>query len=561
MVVPFTRTFAARPKFDAKQRSSATMPRRVSLIRGMIDSTRADRLGPGFGALLGKLAHRVSLTIMASVKASNYINGEWHSAPQEFESVNPANRQEIIGTAPLSTKADVDQAVSAAKKAYHAWNELSWVKRAEYVDNFAQLIKRDLAEISTLVTRECGKPINEGRADAVEALHMAQYIAGLGRLPTGYAISSEIAAKDAYILRKSKGVIACITPWNFPSAIPLWVILPSVLAGNTVVFKPAEQTPICGHKLMELFHEAGFPAGVINLVHGMGEDVGDPLVKHKDVAAILFTGSRAVGKYIQQVAAGDAYKFAATEMGGKNATIVLEDADIDLAVNACVLGAFKTSGQRCVSTSRVIIDRKVEPEFTKRYLEKVKRIKIGDGLQEDTFMGPLIEEGSVDKWKLHNQKAKEEGAEVLIDGQVLTEGIYGNGNFVSPFVYRFEQYKKNTFCLREEAFSPHLAIIGVDGMEEAVDVYNDTDYGLAMAVITEDYRKWRWVRDHADYGLGYVNLPSIGAEVHLPFGGVKASGNGHPGAEGILESVTHRVAFTVNHAREIVMAQGLSTSV
>jgi aldehyde dehydrogenase (NAD+) len=496
-----------------------------------------------------------------SIQAKNYINGEWQSTSQDFESLNPANSRETIGTAPLSTKADVDQAVAAAKHAYRSWSELSWVRRAEFVDAFAQLIKRDLAEISALVTRECGKPINEGRADAVEALHMAQYIAGLGRLPTGHAISSEIAAKDAYILRKSKGVVACITPWNFPSAIPLWVILPSVLAGNTVVFKPAEQTPIVAHKLMQLFDEAGFPAGVINLVHGTGEDVGDPLVKHKDVAAVLFTGSRAVGKYIQQVAAGDAYKFVATEMGGKNATIVLEDADLDIAVNACVLGAFKTSGQRCVSTSRIIVDRKIEPEFTKRYLEKVKRIHIGDGMREETFMGPLIEAGGIEKWKLHNQKAKEEGAEVLIDGQELTEGEYACGNFVSPFVYRFEHYKKNTFCLREEAFSPHVAIIGISGMEEAVEVYNDTDYGLAMAVITEDYRKWRWVRDHAEFGLGYVNLPSIGAEVHLPFGGVKASGNGHPGAEGILESVTHRVAFTVNHAKEIVMAQGLSTTV
>jgi aldehyde dehydrogenase (NAD+) len=498
---------------------------------------------------------------MAPIHARNYIDGEWQPARQTFESLNPANRKETIGTAPLSNLNDVNSAVAAAKASYHRWRELSWVKRAEYVDAFAQLLKRDIEEISQLVTRECGKAINEGRADAVEALHMAQYIAGLGRVPNGFTVSSEIAAKDAFILRKPKGVIACITPWNFPSAIPLWVVLPSVLAGNTVVFKPAEQTPIVAHKLMELFHEAGFPAGVINLLHGTGEDAGDPLVKHPDVAAILFTGSRAVGKYIQQVAAGDAYKFAATEMGGKNATLVLEDADLDIAVNACVLGAFKTSGQRCVSTSRIIIDKKLEPEFTRRYVEKVKRIRIGDGLREDVFMGPLIEESGIEKWQFHNQKAKEEGAEVLVDGQVLTDGEYACGNFVSPFVYRFESYKKGTFCLREEAFSPHVAIIGVSGMEEAVEVYNDTDYGLAMAVITEDYRKWRWVRDHAEYGLGYVNLPSIGAEVHLPFGGVKASGNGHPGAEGILESVTHRVAFTVNHAREIVMAQGLTTDI
>lgn len=496
-----------------------------------------------------------------SITAKNYIDGAWVSTAQEFESVNPADRREIIGTAPRSQSADVDAAVAAAKHAYHSWRELSWVKRAEYIDTFAQLIKRDVEEISALVTRECGKPINEGRADAVEALHMAQYMAGFGRMPIGLAISSEIAAKDAYILKKSKGVIACITPWNFPSAIPLWVILPSVLAGNTVVFKPAEQTPIVAHKLMELFHEAGFPKGVINILHGMGEEVGDPLVKHKDVAAVLFTGSRAVGKYIQSVAAGDAYKFVATEMGGKNATIVLEDADIDLAVNACVLGAFKTTGQRCVSTSRIIIDRKVEKEFTAKYVEKVKRIKIGNGMQEDVFMGPLIEEGSIAKWKHHNAKAEEEGAEILIRGEELTEGDYAHGNFVSPFVYKFDKYKKDTFCLREEAFSPHVAIIVVDGLEEAVEVYNDTDYGLAMACITEDYRKWRWVRDHAEFGLGYINLPSIGAEVHLPFGGVKASGNGHPGAEGILDSVTHRVAFTVNHAREIVMAQGLSTDI
>ncbi|RYG46133.1 aldehyde dehydrogenase family protein, partial [bacterium] len=352
-----------------------------------------------------------------------------------------------------------------------------------------------------------------------------------------------------------------ITPWNFPSAIPLWVLLPSILAGNTAVLKPAEQTPIVAHKLMELFHEAGLPAGVINLVQGDGEGVGEPLVKHKDVAAILFTGSLAVGKHIQQVASHDLYKFVATEMGGKNGTLVLEDADIDLAVNACILGAFKTSGQRCVSTSRIIVDKKVEAEFTRRFVEQAKRIRVGNGLNADVFMGPLIEEGGLRKWEKHNAKAKEEGAQVLIDGQQLTGGDHANGFFASPFVYRFDEYKPDTFCLRQEAFSPHVAIIPVNGMEEAVEVYNDTDYGLSMACITDDYRKWRWVRDHADYGLGYVNLPSIGAEVHLPFGGVKASGNGHPGAEGILDSVTHRVAFTVNHAREIIMAQGLSTEI
>lgn len=496
---------------------------------------------------------------MEPVKARNLINGEWADTSAHFESLNPADSKETIGTIPLSTSKEVDQAVAAAKKAYESWRDLSWVNRAEYIDRFAQLIKRDVEELSALVTRECGKPINEGRADVVEALHMAQYVAGLGRMPNGLTISSEVSAKDAYILKRPKGVVACITPWNFPVAIPLWVALPSLLAGNTVVFKPSEETPICGHRLAELFKEAGFPAGTINVLHGTGEDVGDPLVKHKDVNVILFTGSRAVGKHIQAVAAADMFKFAATEMGGKNATIVLEDADLDIAVPAAVLSAFKTSGQRCVSSGRLIVDKKIEPEFTKRFLAIAQKLHIGNGLKEETFIGPLINQEGVDKWKRHNAKALEEGAEVLVEGKELTDGDYACGNFVSPFIYRFKDYKRNTFCLREEAFSPHVAIIGVDGMEEAVDVYNDTDYGLAMAVITEDYRKWRWVRDHAEYGLGYVNLPSIGAEVHLPFGGVKSSGNGHPGAEGIIDSVTHRVAFTVNHAEQIVMAQGLST--
>jgi aldehyde dehydrogenase (NAD+) len=494
------------------------------------------------------------------IQAKNFIDGRPVSASATFDSLNPADHSDLVGTAPQSDASDVDAAVAAAKRSFESWRELSWVNRAEFIDRFAQLVKRNLDSLSELVTRECGKPLNEGRADVVEALHMAQYVAGLGRMPTGHTISSEIPAKDAFILRKPKGVVACITPWNFPTAIPMWVILPSVLAGNTVVFKPSEETPICGHKLMDLFEEAGFPSGVINCVHGTGEGAGDPLVKHKDVAAILFTGSRAVGKYIQQVAAADAYKFVATEMGGKNATIVLEDANMDLAVNASLLGAFKTSGQRCVSSGRIIVDRKIEAEFTSRFVDATLRIRVGNGMEEGIFMGPLINREGVEKWKRHNAKAEEEGAEVLIKGRELDDEAHVGGTFVSPFVYRMP-YRPGTFCLREEAFSPHVAIIPVDGVEQAVEVYNDTDYGLSMAVITEDFRKWRWVRDHADFGLGYVNLPSIGAEVHLPFGGVKASGNGHPGAEAILDSVTHRIAFTVNHDTEIVMAQGLSTKV
>lgn len=497
---------------------------------------------------------------MNKVKARNLIGGKWHGSSETFESINPANTKEIIGTVSIAHSEQVNQAVQAARTAFESWRDLGWVKRAQYIDRLAQLIKRDLDEIGRLVTRECGKPINEGRADAVEALHMTQYAASLGRFPIGLTVSSEVPEKDAYILRKPKGVVACISPWNFPIAIPMWEMMPSLVAGNTVVFKPAEQTPICGHKLAELFLEADFPDGVINVVHGSGEITGDAMVKHKNVDVIVFTGSFAVGKMIQQSAAKDLYKFATTEMGGKNAVIVLEDADIEMATNIAVLSCFKTTGQRCVSAGRLIVDKKIEPKFTKMFLEKTKRIQIGDGLDENIFMGPLINQEGVEKWHLHNSKAIEEGAEILLHGKELTTGKYTDGYFVEPFVYRLP-YRPNTFCLREEAFSPHVAIIPVDGMEEAVRVYNDTHYGLSMSVVTEDFRKWRWVRDHAEFGLGYVNLPSIGAEIHLPFGGVKASGNGHPSAEGLLDSVTHRIAFTVNNSHELVMAQGLSTKI
>jgi aldehyde dehydrogenase (NAD+) len=516
---------------------------------------------PGILNLMASMAPEATKQTAAPVQAKNLINGEWRdsSTGKTFESTNPANTREIIGTAPLSDARDVDEAVKAARAAFPKWKALSWVKRAEIIDNFAQLIKRDLEYMSRLCTRECGKPINEGRADVVEALHMAQYVAGLGRMPIGDIISSEIADKDAFIRRKPKGVIACISPWNFPMAIPLWEMLPSLVSGNVVILKPAEQTPICGDYMIKLLHEAGMPAGVIGIIHG-DADAGAPLSSHPDVDVVVFTGSYEVGKIIQRQAANEAHKFVATEMGGKNAVIVLDDANLDIAVPAGILSAFKTSGQRCVSSNRLIVHRKIVDQFQERFLEMVDRIKIGDGLHEDTFMGPLIEAGSIDKYEFHNAKAKEEGATILREGGRLTTGEHEFGHFVKPFVYRME-YRPNTFCLREEAFSPHTCIIPVDSLEQAVEVYNDTDYGLAMAVITEDYRKWRYVRDHAEYGLGYVNLPSIGAEVHLPFGGVKKSGNGHPSAEGLMDAVTHKTAFTVNHAHELVMAQGLSAKI
>lgn len=498
---------------------------------------------------------------MMPVQAKNLIRGVWRDSGsgETVESANPAVIREVIGVAPRSTAQDVTEAVEAAREVFGSWRRLSRINRGEMIDNFTQLIKREVDDLARTVTLECGKPLNEARAEVIEVLHMGQYVAGLSRMPHGEMIASEIAGKDAYVFRKPKGVVALVTPWNFPTAVPSWMFLPSLLEGNTIVWKPSEETPVCAHKMTELIMEAGFPAGVFNVVHGVGEEAGEALVTHPDVDVVLFTGSAAVGKRIQQVCAAHPHKFAATEMGGKNAVIVLDRANIEIALHAAALSAFKTAGQRCVSSGRIIVDRKIEPEFTRRFVEVARGIRVGSGMDPSTFICPMINQSGVEKYERHNAKAREEGADILVDGCRLSEGEYSEGHYASPFVYRME-HRPNSYVLREEAFSPHVAIIPVDGMEHAVEVYNDTEYGLSMAVITEDFRQWRYVRDNAEFGIGYVNLPSIGAEVHLPFGGVKKSGNGHPSAAGLLDSVTHRTAFTVNHSDEIQMAQGLSVT-
>ena len=490
------------------------------------------------------------------MEGKNYINGAFvdGSSGDRFESRNPANTDEVLGTFPLSSETDVNKAVHAAQEAYHSWSRLSRIKRGEYFDEFVQLLKKDREEISRLVTKECGKGIVEGRADVTEGIHMVQYVFGTVRMPPGDVIDSEIPEKDAFMRRKPKGVVAAITPWNFPFAIPLWLICPSVVEGNTVILKPSRETACTANKIAEYAHKAGFPPGVINVVHG---SCGDLLVKHPDTHVVLFVGSNDVGSEIKKIVAGFHDKMCACEMGGKNALIVLDDANLDIAVNAAIISAFKTSGQRCTSASRFIVHEKVLSEFEKRFVGITKRMRIGNPLDEDVFMGPVINQSATEKIARYNDLAKKEGATVLLDGGRLTGEHYKKGYFMSPFVYRMETNPKSR-VLHEEVFGPHVAIIPVKDIDEAVEVHNDTDYGLSCAVITEDFRKARRIRDDCEYGLGYVNLPTIGAEVHLPFGGVKKSGTGLPSASTLIDVVTHRTAWTVNHAMEIKMAQGLT---
>lgn len=489
------------------------------------------------------------------------IDGSWHEADgEQFQNLNPARFNEVLGLYPKGTAADVDAAVTAARRAFIPWRRTSRIKRGEMFLRLADLIRRDVDSLAAILARESGKIIDEARAEVIEGLHMVEYVFGTARQPTGQVIESEIEAKDLYMRRKPRGVVAVITPWNFPFAVPLWMLGPSLLEGNTTVFKPSEETPQIGQRLTELIVEAGFPPGTINLVHGMGEEAGDALARHVDVDVVCFTGSYQVGSHIRRLAAESDHKTCACEMGSKSAVIVCEDALVDLAVNAALLSAFKTSGQRCVSAGRVLVHQKLLDSFIAGFVEQAKQLKFADPFTRGVFAGPLVNQAGVDKVMFYNDLARQEKAQVLLDGGRTTDGEHAGGYFMSPFVYR-QEYRPGVRTIREEVFGPHLAIVPFRDDEEAIRIYNDTPYGLSMAVITEDYRRWRFFRDECDYGMGYVNLPCIGAEVHLPFGGVKRSGNGQPSAAGLVESVTHKTAFTVNYQRGITMAQGMSAEV
>jgi len=490
-----------------------------------------------------------------------YVDGEWVGGEGEpFESTNPATG-ERIATFEHASSADVARAVEAARAAAPAWREQSYVDRAEVLwDVYAELRERK-QELGEIVTRECGKEISEGLADIEEAAHMVEWAAGNARHPHGDVVPSEIAGKDAYMRRRPRGVVGCITPWNFPVAIPFWHMAVSLVEGNTVVWKPAEQTPYCGRIVAELFDDAGVPPGVFNVVQGYGE-TGAALVDDDRVDTILFTGSAEVGHLIDETLGGRPGRTCSLEMGGKNAVVVTEAADLDIAVHAAVMSAFKTTGQRCVSAERLIVHADVYDEFRDRFVDAAERVAVGDPLDESTFMGPLIDADGVSKFREYNALAREEGATVLVDraeldADEIPEG-HADGHWVGPFVYEMD-YDPDSRVLREEVFGPHVALIPYrGGIEHAVEIHDAVEYGLAGAVVSEDYRQLNYYRDEAKAGLAYGNLPCIGAEIQLPFGGLGKSGKGSPSAREVIEAVTDRTAWTLNNEKEIEMAQGLS---
>jgi len=495
---------------------------------------------------------------MAAMQVCNFIEGQWMppQSKQWFESRNPARRSDVIAVFPQSGHDDVEQAVRAANRAYPAWRDLGLVKRAEYLLSVSRLMEDELKPLAEVIAREAGKQINESRADVVEAIHTAQYAFSYGHLGQyGRVLGDEVPSKRCYEILEPRGVVVSITPWNFPIALPFWLTGLSLVLGNCVILKPSEYTPLCGAKIAEYFEQAGIPAGVFQVVQGLGETAGAQLVSHPDTHVILFTGSYEVGLKIKQEVARHTDKVCTIETGGKNAVLVMEDADLDMAVTASVLSAFKTSGQRCVTAGRLLVDQQVVDRFAERFVATSKRVTVGDPMDEAVFYGAMINEQGVAKGQRFNQQAKREGFEILLDRNNESPPT-PDGFWLRPFVYR-GPWRSNSMCLTEEAFSPHVGIVPVQGVEEAVAIYNDTKYGLSGAIITEDYRKAKYAEEHMRCGIFYWNLPCIGAGVRLPFGGVKQSGNLIASAAGLIPVLTHPKAITYNLDRKIVMAQGL----
>jgi aldehyde dehydrogenase (NAD+) len=456
----------------------------------------------------------------------NYIDGKWLGAKtgKSFENRNPANRNDLIGLFPSSGQADIDDAVAAAKKAFASWRLVPAPKRGELLYRIGELLKKHKEELARIETREMGKILKETRGDVQEGIDCAFYNAGEGRRLFGETTPSELPDKFAMSVRAPIGVCALITPWNFPLAIPTWKLFPALLCGNTVILKPAEDTPHTALRFLEILEAAGVPSGVVNLIHGRGEDAGAALVRHPDVKLVSFTGSAAVGRQIAS-ACGQDLKRVSLEMGGKNAQIVMEDADLDLALEGALWGAFGTTGQRCTATSRLILHRDIKQRLTDRLVARAEKIRIGDGLDENIEMGPLINQTAREKVEHYITLGKKEGARLLTGGSIYNQGACADGWFFQPTI--FDRVTPGMRIAQEEIFGPVLSVLEVASFEEAVEVLNGTAYGLSSAIYTADVgRAFRAMRD-VEAGITYINGPTIGAEVHLPFGGVKDTGNGH----------------------------------
>ncbi len=486
----------------------------------------------------------------------NFIAGKWCDAAngQIIENRNPAQWSDLIGTFPHSPKEDVDRAVKSALKAYKTWRLVPPPTKAKLFFRLVEILNERKEQYAFDMTREMGKPIFETRGDVQEAIDTAMYAAGEGYRMFGKTVPSELNNKFNMTIRMPIGVCGLISPWNFPMAIPSWKIIPALMSGNTVVFKPAEITPLSAHNLVEAILDAGFPPEIINIVHGSGKEVGTHIVNHPDIPVISFTGSSAVGKVIGRDASYQ-LKRVSMELGGKNGQIVMNDADLDHAVDCAIWGGFGTTGQRCTATSRVIVQEGVHDLFVEKYIKAAKKLKIGYGNDEGITMGPCVSESQRKTVMEYVEIGKkEDGATLAYGGKALTKGEHADGWFHEPTI--FTDVKPNMRIAQEEIFGPVVSVIKIKNFDEAIKVCNEIDYGLSSAVFTKNVdQAFRAFRD-IETGITYINAATIGAEAHMPFGGMKATGNGHrEGGWEVYEFYSETKACYIDYSGKLQRAQ------
>jgi aldehyde dehydrogenase (NAD+) len=484
----------------------------------------------------------------------HFIAGEWieSGSGRFFESRNPANRDDLVGGFQAGTPADVAMAIRAAETALPAWRATPAPRRGEILFRYASLLRRDKERLARALTREMGKVLPEARGDVQEAIDIAELMAGEGRRMFGDTVPSELPDKWAMSIRQPIGVVGIITPWNFPMAIPAWKTMPALVAGNTVVFKPASDTPHCATLLVELMAEAGVPDGVVNLVTGGGAEVGDAIVDSPDVPVLSFTGSSATGRRIAE-RAGRRLKRVALELGGKNAIVVLADADLDLAVDGIIWSAFGTTGQRCTACSRVVVERSVSSRLLEKLEARTRALRLGDGADAATDVGPLINEAARTKVEGYVEIGRREG-ELVCGGRVATGPGLEAGVFYEPTI--FTGVEPMARIAQEEIFGPVLSVIPVEDYAAAMTAVNQVRYGLSSSIYTTDVNTaFRAMRD-LETGLVYVNAGTIGAETHLPFGGWKETGNGHREAgHAALDTFTEWKSIYVDFSGRLQRAQ------
>lgn len=475
---------------------------------------------------------------------SNYIAGKWQAAHsgQTFPNYNPATG-ELLGYFPLSDQNDVNAAVAAARTAFESWRLVPAPERGKLLFRVGELLTRHKEELARSMTQEMGKVLKETRGDVQEGIDMAYYMGGEGRRLFGYSVPVELPNKSGMAMRDSIGVVACITPWNFPIAIPTWKMFPALVAGNTIVFKPAEDTPLSALRLVELLYEAGLPQGVVNVVFGPGQPTGEALIQHSGVDVISFTGSTETGRHVA-VTAAQSLKRVSLEMGGKNAVIVMEDADLDLAVEGILWSAYGTTGQRCTACSRLIVHEAVQGQLLEKLLPRIQALRLGNGLDEQCDVGPIINAKQLERVHRYTEIGKTEGATLVIGGEIAREGELARGFFYQPTL--FKDVRPDMRIAQEEIFGPTLSVIAVRSLDEAIAVNNNTKYGLSSAIYTRDVNRVQRATRDLTTGIVYINSGTTGAEIQLPFGGTRGTGNGHreAGLAGLDVFTEWKVVYT-----------------